>query len=103
MATKNYNVGPQDGWLQVVTGVGTAINLLRISAYPYTHPIQVYGGTAAPAATDLGIRVCHKPFFINVAANGDTFWVKSVNPLDGSPTFDGRIRIDVYSQGGVLS
>jgi hypothetical protein len=99
-ATKSYFVGPQDGWVEIVTGAVTAINYLRVSAYPHTHPFQIAASATKPAATVTGVTVCHKEFTMHddnlgVAA---LFWVKVNNPGNQS----GRIRIDVYSEGGVL-
>lgn len=108
MATKVFRVGPQDGWVQLVTGADTAIDQLVITVAPHTHPVLIYGGTTAPAATVDGIRVCHHSFHLNVAGNKDLFFVKVPNPLAyaADPTTgvpDGRISIQVYTQGGVLS
>lgn len=99
-AHKSYFVGPQDGWVKIVTGASTPINFLRMSAYPHTHPFQVGIGASAP--TDTGITVCHHPFKVYDATNGisSIFWVKVNNPSNQTST--GKMRIDVYSEGGVL-
>lgn len=98
-ATKSYFVGPQDGWVELVAG-STPINFLRISAYPHTHPIQIASASSKPALTISGVTVCHHPFKIHDAFNGisSNFYVKVNNP--GNQT--GKVRIDVYSEGGVL-
>lgn len=100
-ATKSYNVKPADGWTQIVTGASTPINQLRISAYPHTHPIQVAAASSKPALTVSGITVCHHPFKVQDATNGINaiFYVRVVNPGNQG----GNVRIDVYSEGGVLS
>ncbi len=48
--TKNYFVGPQDGWVEIVTGASTPVNFLRVSAYPHTHPFQIATGSSAPTS-----------------------------------------------------
>lgn len=96
-AHKSYFVGPQDGWVKIVAGT---TNFLRISAYPHTHPFQVGLGSSAP--TDTGITVCHHPFKVYDATNGisGNFWVKVNNP--SNQTSVGRMRLDVYCEGGTL-
>lgn len=100
-ASKSYFVGPADGWTQIVTGASTPINYLRISVYPHTHPIQVAAAASKPAASIPGITVCHNPFQVHDDTNGINaiFYVKVNNPSNQS----GKVRIDVYSEGGVLS
>lgn len=101
-ASKSYFVGPGDGWTQIVSGASTPINFLRISAYPHTHPIQVAAASSAPASTVPGITVCHNPFHVHDDTNGINaiFYVKVNNPGNQG---GGRVRIDVFSEGGVLS
>lgn len=103
-ATKNYFVGPQDGWVEIVTGAVTPIQFLRISANPHTQPFRVYVGASAPASTVPGILVCHHPFKIANYFNGTSsiVWVKVTNPCPNSIQMDGRLRLDVYADGGVL-
>lgn len=104
MATKNYSVGPQDGWVKVVTASKFAV--LRISAFPHTHPFYVFGDpTAVPTAATQGVLVCHKPFCVEnstTAGNVDAFYVRVVNNNPSSFTADGRTRFDVYADGGTL-
>lgn len=97
MSTSNFWVGPQDDWVQVVTG---PTNQIRITGVPHTHPFQVYGGSSAPTAADTGITVCHKPFHLNVAGNADSFYVKLINEVPNAKQMDGRLRLDVYIQPG---
>lgn len=97
-ASKSYFVGPGDGWTQIVTGT---TNYLRVSAYPHTHPFQIAAASSKPAVTVPGITVCHKEFAVHDDTNGinATFFVKVNNPGNQS----GKVRIDVYSEGGTLS
>lgn len=44
--TANTYVGPQDGWVQIAA---TAATFIRVSAYPHTHPFQVFFGSSAPS------------------------------------------------------
>lgn len=103
MATKSFYVGPQDGWLNVIVA-GTAA-AVRISGVPHSHPFYVYGGSGAPTAADNGVLVCHKPFQVEngITGNTDAFYIRVQNPAAGSKNADGRIRIDVYTDGGTLA
>jgi hypothetical protein len=104
MATKSYQVGPQDGWFKIVTA--GLLASLRVSVFPHTHPFFIYGDpTATPSLTaDNGVLVCHHPFKITAGdrKNADAFFVRIKNPLPGSTAKDGRVRIDVYTDGGTL-
>lgn len=102
--TKNYFVGPQDGWTLIVDATTTNLVELRLSAYPHNNAFYVYSGTSAPAATVTGVRVCHKPFKAANYTNNNAskFWVRVVNHVPSSPNPDGKLRIDAYADGGVL-
>lgn len=99
-ATKSYFIGPSDGWTKIITGTTTNIAFIRISAYPHTHPIQVAVGSSAPDATISGITVCHHPFKVYDVTNllNTNFYVKVNNPGNQG----GKVRVDVYAEGGVL-
>lgn len=43
--TANTYVGPQDGWIQIAA----TATFIRTSGYPFTHPYQLYFGSAAPS------------------------------------------------------
>lgn len=100
---KTFLIGPQDGWTQIVTGAVTPINFLRLSADPHTHPFFVFAGASPPAATVRGVKVCHNTFKVHDAFNGisSLFFVRITNPSDN--TSAGKIYVDVYAEGGVLS
>jgi len=102
--TKTYYVGPNDGWKLLVDATSTNLVYLRISAVPHTAPFRVYSGTSAPAANDPGVHVCHHPFKVANYnnTNASKFYVKVTNPVSGSTNSDGKLRIDVYADGGVL-
>lgn len=102
--TKNYMVGPQDGWVLICDATVTNLNYIRISSYPKTHSFQLYVDTVAPTATTIGIHVSKEEIELAnyTNTNASKYWVKVVNPgIDGSG-LDGRIRLDVYADGGVL-
>jgi len=104
-ASKTYYVGPQDGWVEIVDGTTTAIAMLRISAVPYTQPFRVYVGSSAPSITEPGILNCHHPFKVadfTTAGISAKFYVKVTNRVNSSNNADGRLRLDVYADGGVL-
>lgn len=104
MANKNYFVGPQDGWVKVLTVA--AKSYVRISRSPCSVPIYVFG---APSGTpvngvDIGIQLPDEdPFETwNSTAGGniDAFWVRVPHP--STQTATGQARIDVYTDGGTL-
>lgn len=104
MATKTYFVGPQDGWVKLLTT--TTKVTIRISAFPHTAPFYVYGDTAiTPSlATDAGVLVCHHPFELEnstAAGNVEQFFVRVVNTSVHSP--DGKTRFDVHCDGAALA
>lgn len=213
-ATKNYYVGPSDGWAEIVDATSTNLIFLRTSSVPHTHPYYVYSGSSAPslaptAATGTvtfstanptaahvvtigaetytfvasgatgtqvnigadftataqafktvvnanstlvvasgaaatitltavaagaqgnaitlttndsniavsganlasgldivqGVLVCHHPFKVfntSSTPNGSKFWVRVVSPVPNSQRSDGKLRIDVYADGGAL-
>lgn len=96
-STTNFYIKPTDGtngWVQVASNT----NFVRISAYPHTHPFLVWYGSSLPTAgsDQVGIRVCHKPFWVNVAASAN-FWVKVPNPAASTAKADGSLRVDVLA------
>lgn len=105
MANKNYKVGPQDGWVKVLTTAAKAY--VRISRSPAATPMYVFG---APVATpvlgvDIGVEITQEyPVFEawNNTAGGnlDAFWVRVPNPSIQTAT--GQARVDVYTDGGTL-
>lgn len=105
MATKNFYIGPQDGWVKVLsTG---AAHSVRISAYPHTQPFYVYGDpSTVPSSETRGISVCHHPFKVMNSTdegNTDAFYVRVPNPCGDAEAADGRLRLDVYTDGGTLN
>lgn len=100
-ATKSYFVGPQDGWVEIVSGT---TNFIRISGYPHTHPFQVAVASSLPALTIPGITVCHHPFKVfdpSALGISGNFYIKVNNPANQNNA--GRVRIDVYCEGGTLA
>jgi hypothetical protein len=101
-STKNYQIGPQDGWKQIASAAGT---FFRVSADPHTHQFYIYAGSAAPTTPDpTGIKVCHKPFSMHTdTADTSNWYIRVVNPMADSKTADGRVRFDVLTVAGTLS
>jgi len=102
--TKNYYVGPEDGWVLIVDATTTNLVFLKIAASIHTHPFFVFSGTSAPSASDIGFKVCHDCFkaanYSNT--NASKFWVRVQNPVPNSDKRDGKLRLDVYADGGAL-
>lgn len=104
MATKTYFVGPQDGWVNLLTVAPKAS--LRISAFPHTAPFYVYGDTTiTPSITaDAGVQVCHHPFEVDnhtTGGNVEKFYVRVVNT--SVHAVDGKTRFDVHCDGAALA
>lgn len=88
MATANFNIQPDDGWV-AVTSAG--VNFIKIRQYPKTQPFYVTTGSSTPAATVRGYRVDCEEFWCDVTVT-DNFYVRAVSP---KPDLD--LRIDVFS------
>lgn len=103
-STLAYNVGPQDGWTLIVDGTTDNVRYLRISAIPCTHPFQIFSGTSSPTA-EIGVRVCNEDFKVANYVNGNAskFWIKVINPVPNSTQNSGKLRINVYLDGGASS
>lgn len=93
MATENFNIGEGDGWVQVTTGPRAFV---RISGVPHSHPFYLFSDTVAPAATDVGVLVCHHPFEVNVSMT-ENLYARIVNPVPNSKSNDGKLRLDVFT------
>lgn len=106
-ATKNYFIGPQDGWFLVVTGAVTPIARLTITGIPCSHPFFVYAGASAPAANIVGVQVTDDDegfvFSDSFNTTNSLFFVRIANPVSDSKNLDGRARFDVMATGGVLT
>lgn len=105
MANKNYFVGPQDGWVKVLT-IGAKASV-RISRSPCTVPIYIFsapGATTPTLGVDTGILVDDDdPFEVQnftAAGNIESFWVRVPRP--STQTATGQARVDVYTDGGTL-
>lgn len=66
MATANFNINAEDGWIEVV-GVGS--DFVRISSNTSRHAIFVTDGTTTPAASVIGYKIIC-----------DEFWCNTTNP-----------------------
>lgn len=105
MANKNYFVGPQDGWVKVLTVAPKSY--VRISVSPVTVPFYVYGNPSATPVlgTDIGVQLpCSEDPFetwnSTAGGNVDAFWVRVPNVSNQNAT--GKARVDVYTDGGTL-
>lgn len=102
--TKSYFVGPEDGWVAILDSTTTNMTYLRLSAVPHSAPFLLYSGPTAPTATSTGVLSCHRPLelYNNGSNNASKFYVKVPTSVNGSQRGDGKLRIDVYADGGVL-
>jgi hypothetical protein len=108
MANKSYFIGPEDGWVKVITA-GHAYSV-RISAYPHTHPIYIFADpTVTPTIASPYVAVCHHPFKVEnsgvtpTGGNIDAFWVRVPNSSNAFTGQQGRARVDVYTDQGTLA
>lgn len=85
--------------------LGTAGNSITLTEAATN--VTVGGATLAGGANaDMGVLVCHKPFEVRNSTstgNVDGIYVRVQNPVPNSPQSDGRLRLDVYLDGGTLS
>lgn len=95
MATSNTYIGPQDGWIKVIT---SGANNLRITGNPGRHAFFVWGAAdgSPPTAANIGVQCSCEGFQID-SDTTDSFWVKVPTNLPGSVNNDGKLRVDVYA------
>lgn len=89
MATANFNIQPEDGWV-AVTAAG--VDFIKIRQYPRTQPFYVTSAASPPAATVRGFLVdkC-EDFYVDVPTT-ELFYVRTTR---AKPDID--LRIDVFS------
>lgn len=89
MATANFKVKPEDGWV-AVTDAG--VDFIKIRQYPLTQPIFVTTGSTTPGNDVRGYRVDgdEDAFTVNVP-EADNFYVRVRNPREDYP-----IEVFVY-------
>ena len=87
MATANFNIQPDDGWV-AVTSAG--VDFIMIRQYPSSQPFYVTTDTSTPANTVRGFRVDREHFWCDVPVS-QNFYVRAEN---FKPDID--LRIDVF-------
>lgn len=92
MPTVNTSISPSDGWVQIAD----APAFVRVSGFPHTHPYYVAAAATTPAATLIGVLVCHHPFKVNVTMT-EKLYARVVNPVPNSKNMDGKLRLDVFT------
>lgn len=76
MATENFQIRPEDGWV-AVTSAG--VDYIKIRTSSVKHPFYVTSGADAPAATVLGYKVgCSGEFKVNVAT-AELYYVRTID------------------------
>jgi len=88
--TLNIDVGPEDGWKEVVAA-GATINFLDARQQPCTHALHLYIGASQPAITVRGFKITEEPVMINVVTSAVGVWVKCVSPTHNNQ----KARLDV--------
>lgn len=87
MATANFYIQPDDGWV-AVTSAG--VDFIMIRQYPNSQPFYVTTGTTTPANTVKGFRVDCEQFWCDTPV-AQNFYVRTEN---FKPDTD--LRIDVF-------
>jgi hypothetical protein len=90
MATANFSIQPEDGWVEVTDD---AVSFIRIRGYPSSQAYYVTTGETTPADTVRGYRIDCEEFWCDVPIL-DNFYVRVVN---SKPDID--YRIDVFYNG----
>ena len=89
MATANFNIKQDDGWVAVTSADNSFI---RIRSNTPQSEVYVTTGTSTPALSVIGYKIIHKDFWVNVAAGtGVKYYVRTVNQTPGGT------RIDVFT------
>ena len=87
MATANFTIKAEDGWVEV-TSAGT--NFVKITSNVPKHPFFVTSAASAPAATAVGFKVEDDDGFCVNVANTDKYYVR----VPGNTP--NNTRIDVF-------
>lgn len=87
MATANFNIQPNDGWVEVTSA---GVDFIKIRQYPSSQPFYVTTGPSTPASTVRGFRVDCDEFWCDVPVS-DKYYVRTEN---FKPDID--LRIDVF-------
>ena len=91
MATANYYIAENDGWVEIAQ----ANSEVRVSGVPHNHPYYLWAGSTAPGASDEGILMCHHPFQTTNPMT-DKLYARIVNPVPNSKN-NGKLRLDVFT------
>lgn len=87
MATANFDIQPDNGWV-AVTAAG--VDFIKIRQYPTSQPFYVTTGATTPASTVRGFRVDCDEFWCDVPV-ADNYYVRAENFKPDRP-----LRIDVF-------
>lgn len=90
MATANFNIQPEDGWVAVTAA---DVKFIKIAQYPRTQPFYVTLAASPPAKTVRGYLVdkC-EDFWVDVPSGTERYYVRTTN---SKPDID--LRIDVLT------
>ena len=103
--TKNYSIGPQDGWTPIATAgwdpFSTNSELARTLTLIRSMCSQAR--VSRRLRTSTGVKVCHKRFWLTTAvADASSYWIRVTTPVSSSPANNGKLRLDVLTVGGTL-
>lgn len=86
MATANFDIDAEDGWVAVTSG-GAAF--IKIRSNTPNHPFFVTTGSSAPAASVIGFKVHCEEFWCDVSTT-ENYYVRTLENLPQNS------RIDVF-------
>jgi hypothetical protein len=72
MATANFNLDAEDGWVAVTSN---PTNFIRIRSNTPKHPFFVTSGSSTPASTVIGYKVHCEDFYCDVEVT-DNYYVR---------------------------
>jgi hypothetical protein len=85
MATANFSIAPEDGWVAVTAA---ATNFFRVRSSAPNHAFFVTSASALPAATVVGYKVDGDDDFIVDVATTDKYYVRAANNLPAGTRID---------------
>lgn len=98
MATANFSIKPEDGWVAITSGT---VAFIRVNRYPASMPFYITSGSSAPSANDLpatgsititGLPVADET--VTIGANVYTFKASAASAFQVTIGGTGQITLD---------
>lgn len=84
MATANFDIDAEDGWVKVADG---PVDFIMIRSNTPNHAFFITTSTGAPAASVIGYKVICNEFWCDVKVTDD-FYVRTAENLPQDTRFD---------------